>query len=45
MKIIVLLSFVIFYSCGSVKDKNTKKMQNVIAHNQAKIIEKEKLYI
>lgn len=45
MKIIVLLSFVVFYSCGSVKDKNTKKVQNVLGHNQAKIIEKEKLYI
>jgi hypothetical protein len=45
MKIIILIFLLVFYSCGSVKDKNTKKVQNVIELNQAKIIEKEKLYI
>ena len=45
MKRTILLFFVVFYSCGSVKDKNTKKVQNVIERNQAKIIEKEKLYL
>ena len=45
MKRTILLFFVVFYSCGSVKDKNTKKIRNVIERDQAKIIEKEKLYI
>lgn len=45
MKIIIFFLLLVFYSCGSVKDKNTKKVQNVIERNQAKIIEKEKLYL
>ena len=45
MKIIIFFLLLVFYSCGSAKDKNIKKEQDVIELNQAKIIEKEKLYV